>query len=46
MFQSVRPNSQIYIFHKGDSPKIEVGYVSNHPLPRPKYQLPTTFGAP
>lgn len=46
MFQSVRPNSQIYIFHKGDIPKIEIGYVTNQPIPRPKYQLPPTFGQP
>ena len=44
MFQSVRPNSQIYILHKGDSPRIEVGNVTNQPIPRTKYQLPTTFG--
>ena len=46
MFQSVRPNSQIYILHKGDIPKIEVGYVVNQPIPRAKYQLPSTFGHP
>lgn len=46
MFQSVRPNSQIYIFHRGDSPRIEVGYVVNQPIPRPKYQLPAAFGQP
>lgn len=46
MFQSVRPNSQIYIFHKGDTPKVEVGYVSNQPIPKPKYSLPTNFGQP
>ena len=46
MFQSVRPNSQIYIFHRGDNPRLEVGYVVNQPIPRPKYQLPATFGQP
>lgn len=46
MFQSVRPNSQIYIFHKGDNPRFETGYVTNQPIPRPKYQLPATFGQP
>lgn len=46
MFQSVRPSSQVYILHKGDAPRIEVGYVSNQPIPRPKYQLPTSFGQP
>lgn len=44
MFQSVRPNSPIYVFHKGDNPKLEVGYVSNQPVARPKYQVPPTFG--
>lgn len=46
MFQSVRPNSQIYIFHRGDSPRMEIGYVVNQPIPRPKYQLPSAFGQP
>ena len=46
MFQSVRPNSQIYIFHRGDSPRMEIGYVVNQPIPRPKYQLPAAFGQP
>ena len=46
MFQSVRPNSQIYIFHKGDNPRLEIGYVSSQPVTRPKYQVPPTFGQP
>lgn len=46
MFQSVRPNSQIFILHKGDAPNIELGTVTNQPMPRPKYQLPATFGQP
>ena len=46
MFQSVRPNSQIFILHKGDTPSIEIGNVTNQPMPRPKYQLPATFGQP
>lgn len=46
MFQSVRPNSQIYIFHKGDAPRVEIGYVNNQPIPKPKYSLPTNFGQP
>ena len=46
MFQSVRPNSQIYILHRGDDPRVEIGYVVNQPIPRPKYQLPATFGQP
>lgn len=44
MFQSVRPNSPIYIFHKGDNPRIEVGYVTAQPVTRPKYPVPPTFG--
>lgn len=43
MFQSVRPNSQIYIFHKGESPRLDIGYVVNQPVIRQKYPLPTTF---
>ena len=46
MFQSVRPNSQIFILHKGDTPSIEMGNVTNQPIPRHKYQLPATFGQP
>ena len=46
MFQSLRPNSQIYILHKGDCPKLETGYVINQPLVRSKYQLPSAFGQP
>lgn len=46
MFQSVRPNSPIYVFHKGDNPRIETGYVVNQPIPKPKYQIPPTFGQP
>jgi hypothetical protein len=46
MFQSVRPNSPIYVFHKGDNPKLETGYVVNQPIPTPKYQIPQSFGQP
>ena len=46
MFQSVRPNSPIYVFHKGDNPRLETGYVLNQPVPKPKYQIPHTFGQP
>lgn len=46
MFQSVRPNSQIFIFHKGDSPRLETGFVTAQPVTRPKYQVPPTFGQP
>lgn len=44
MFQSVRPNSPIYVLHKGDNPRLETGYVANQPIPKPKYQIPHTFG--
>ena len=46
MFQSVRPNSPIYLLHKGDNPRLETGYVVNQPIPKPKYQMPHTFGQP
>lgn len=46
MFQSVRPNSPIYVLHKGDNPRLETGYVVNQPIPKPKYQMPQTFGQP
>lgn len=46
MFQSVRPNSQIYILHKGDKLSLDVGYVTNQPIPKPKYSVPQTFGQP
>mgnify|MGYP003571358592 CR=1 FL=1 len=44
MFQSIRPNSQIYILNKGDTIKVDVGYLTNQPIPKPKYQMPATFG--
>ncbi|MBQ8132734.1 MAG: hypothetical protein IJ193_09605 [Bacilli bacterium] len=46
MFQSVRPNSPIYVLHKGDNARLETGYVMNQPIPKPKYQMPHTFGQP
>lgn len=46
MFQSVRPNSQIYILHKGNPMRYETGYVTNQPIPKPKYSIPQTFGQP
>ena len=46
MFQSVRPNSPIYVFHKGENPRLETGYVVNQPIAKPKYQIPNTFGQP
>lgn len=46
MFQSVRPNSPIYVLHKGDNARLETGYVVNQPIPKPKYQVPHNFGQP
>lgn len=46
MFQSARPNSQIFILHKNNTPIVEIGKVTNQPIPRAKYQLPTAFGQP
>ena len=46
MFQSVRPNSPIYVFHKGDNLRLETGYVINQPVPKPKYQIAPNFGHP
>ena len=46
MFQSVRPNSPIYVLHKGDNTRLETGYVVNQPIPRAKYQIPHSFGQP
>lgn len=43
MFQSVRPNSQLYILHKGENPRLDVGYVTNQPVVRPKYQIPPSI---
>lgn len=44
MFQSVRPNSPIYIFHRGDNTRLDTGYITTQPLVHPKYQVPQTFG--
>lgn len=46
MFQSLRPNSQIYILHKGDSPFFETGYITNVSTPRSKYGQVPNFTAP
>ncbi len=46
MFQSVRPNSPIYVLHKGDKAFLETGYVVNQPMPKPKYQIPRNFVQP
>ena len=44
MFQALRQNSQIYIFHKGNKPILEIGQVTNIPVTRPKYSVTQTFG--
>lgn len=46
MFQSLRQNSPIYIFHKGANPLLEVGTVTNVPIPRAKYPSVPNFGQP
>jgi len=46
MFQSVRPNSKIYVLHKTDKPYGEIGSVTTQPIIRPKYAIPTKFGQP
>lgn len=43
MFQSLRQNSPIYIFHKIDNPYLEIGTISSISLPKPKYAVPATF---
>ena len=43
MFQSLRQNSPIYIFHKIDNPYLEIGTISTISLPKPKYAVPATF---
>lgn len=44
MFQSLRQNGQIYVFHKGNTPSLEIGTITNIPAPRPKYSVPVSFG--
>lgn len=46
MFQSLRPNSQIFVLHKGDPLNAEVGFVSTVSIPRPKYQIPPVLTNP
>ena len=45
MFQSLRPNNQIYILHK-DKPILDVGTVISVSLPSPKYPVPPMYGQP
>ena len=44
MFQSLRQNSPLYIFHKGNNPKLDIGYIINQPITKPKYTIPPTIG--
>ena len=46
MFQSLRANSPIYIFYKGENPRLEIGYLNASPSIKPKYSMPQTFGQP
>lgn len=46
MFQSLRPNNQIYILSKGDSPELQIGSVVSVGMPMPKYKIPPVYGQP
>lgn len=46
MFQSLRPNNQVYILHKDSTPVLEHGAVVSVSTPMPKYQVPPVFGQP
>lgn len=46
MFQSLRPNSQIFVLHKGDTLMLESGFVSSVSIPRPKFTQPPVLGKP
>lgn len=43
MFQSLRPNNQLFILRK-DKPDLEVGSVVSVSAPMPKYQMQPNFG--
>ena len=45
MFQSLRPNNQIFILHK-DTSLLEVGSIVSVSMPTPKYPVPQVFGQP
>lgn len=45
MFQSLRPNNQLYILRK-DTPSLEIGSVVSVSTPTPKYQMQPSFGLP
>ena len=46
MFQSLRPNSQIFVLHRGDNLSLETGFVSNVSIPRPKFNQQPIIGKP
>lgn len=39
-FQNLRTGSTVYIFHKDNSPKLEIGQVIAEPKIRQKYPIP------
>lgn len=45
MFQSLRPNNQLFILHK-DKPLLEVGSIISVSIPTPKYPVQPMFGQP
>lgn len=45
MFSNLRTNSQLYIFHKGSNPYVEIGQVVSVSQPVPKFQV-TNFMQP
>lgn len=45
MFQSLRPNNQIFILYK-DKPQLEVGSIVSVSIPTPKYPVQPMFGQP
>lgn len=45
MFQSLRPNNQIYILHK-NVPSLDIGTVISVSIPTPKYPVQPMFGQP
>lgn len=44
MFQSLRPNSQIFVLHKGDTLTVESGFVTSVSIPRPKFNQQPVLG--
>lgn len=46
MFQSLRPNSQIFVLHKGDTLTVESGFVTSVSIPRPKFNQQPVLGKP